>query len=129
MPADKNRASSCKSGFYVFLVPGRLSARYKNRASSWKIGINVLLVPGLSAAGECQPTRTEQAVGIYVHCSRETERSGGVSPGKNRASSWKSGFNVFLVPGRTNAAGECLPTRTEQAVGRPASMCSLFQGD
>jgi hypothetical protein len=64
-----------------------------------------------------------------VPCSRETEGSSGVSADKNRASSWKSGFNVFLVPGRLRVAVECPPTRTEQAVGRTVSMCSLFQGD
>jgi hypothetical protein len=75
-------------------------------AIPWKSGFNVFPVPGrLSAMGE-SPLRTE-----------------------NRTSSWKGGFYVFLVPGRLTATREFLPRRIEQAVGRAASMCSLFQGD
>ncbi len=36
---------------------------------------------------------------------------------------------MFPVPGRPSTAGERLPTRIEQALGRTVSTCSLFQGD
>ncbi len=53
-----------------------------------------------------------------VPCSRETERSRGVPADKNIVGSWKTGFNVFLVPGRPIVARECPPTITEPAVGK-----------
>jgi hypothetical protein len=118
----------------VFLVPGRSAARKcpltrtelaVGRASSMSSLFQGEAQQGSSRRQE-QSKQLEERL-LCVPCSRETEHSGGVPTDKNRSSSWKSSFNVFHVPGRRSPAGGVPPTRTEQAAGRAASMCFMFQ--